>query len=261
MRSIAKSLILLLAIFITIFSFYSCVDEPLIEPLKRPYSVVRFVNLSSNLNSLQIKIFEGSEIVKTISNLQQGSSTDYSDFLSGKHKFIIVSGTDTVYNKDIEFASYERMTVIFAGWYSNIKELNTFAHFNFDENEVYVSAAPASGTCNLYLINASTGTQALDALKFEFLGQRKLAGETTFKNFVHLGKFEFGNVYSYPNHTLGNYLFHFREQGKSVSKISYPADSLFNSKAGKRYYIYLYGAPDNLKVLMDEKDPLPIRSK
>lgn len=246
-------------LFIPLLFLYSCAEEPTIEPIKAPYSVVRVTNLSANLANLDISI-DGSKPVTGLSNLAQGSITNFFDLKSGKRKFLIkdVTTGDIIFNKQIEIHSYERTTVIFAGNFSKVDTLNTFTNFLLEEGEVYVNSAPNSGKVHVFLVHSSPDSPVKSAQKLTVSTRYKATGDTTFKDTVLTTSsklLEFSGILSLLNASTGNYSFSFISSVKDTLK--YTTD--FNP--GLRYYLFLKGAPESMGILKTELVPLPVRPK
>ena len=258
---------------ILLFSFIlsSCIEEPFIDPVKRPYSVIRVTNFSSNAAALNVTI-DGTSPAAGLANLGVSSFTGYFDINSGTRKFLVknVATGDTVFNKNIEIASYERMTLAFGGFYSSIKDDNNFGVVIYYEGLITVSSAPKTDSSHIYIINTATSTPTMTAKKFSILTKRKLAGETAYTNINNIASLDFNRsaqivdnrnpLKVISEHPVGNYLFDIKtDAGDPV--LVFPKDSTFNSAAGKKYYLFIYGRPDSIKVHSDVQDPQPVRSK
>ena len=258
-------------ILLSSFILGSCVDEPNIAPVKRPFSVIRVANFSSNVAALTVTI-DGASPVAGLSNLAVSSFTGYFDINSGTRKFLVKNSAtgDTVFNKEVVIASYEALTIAFAGYYSTVKNDNNFGTIVYDEGSVTVSGAPNPGNSYIYIINTATGIPTVAAKKFSILTKRKLADETSYTNISYISSLDFNKssqvadgrnpLNVIPNLPVGNYLFDIKTDA-GVPVLVFPKDSTFNSAAGKKYFLFIYGRPDSIKVHSDVQDPQPVRSK
>lgn len=235
-----------------------CVDEPFIEPVKAPYSVVRVINNTANVNNINITI-DGAQPVAELANLGPNAVSTYFDLKSGKRTFLVknVATGDIMYNKQIEIHSYERITVIFAGNFSTVDTLRTFSVFTFDEGEVYVSGAPKDGRAHVYLIHSSAASPTHSSKKLSFSAKYKTTIDTTYKDTVYISTptLDFSGIKSLPDVYPGNYIF---------SVISSAADTITYTtdlSAGKRYYLFVVGEPNNMQIVKNEILPLSVRSK
>ena len=93
-----------LLLFLTIV-YYGCVEEPTIDPVKRPYTLLRVANFSYNVDTLNVSIDAG----KTVFSLYKNElPAQYFEIESGKrHFFVTTPSGDTLYNERITIGSYE----------------------------------------------------------------------------------------------------------------------------------------------------------
>jgi len=255
---------------ILLFSFIlsSCIEEPFIDPVKRPYSVIRVSNFSSNVAAINVTI-DGTSPAAGLANLGISSFTGYFDINSGTRKFLVknVATGDTVFNKNIEIASYEIATIAFAGFFSTDKLINSFGNVMFEEGQVYQNTAPKTGTLNVFIINAAASIDTLDAKKLTILTKYKHSDSTNYVNIENKTGLEFNKIHSITNKTPtgpnlfpGNYLLDIKDE-KGLTVMEFPSDSSFNASAGMRYYMFIYGPPNNIKAFLDEQIPQPVRPK
>ncbi len=250
---------LIIPIFISFLVIINgCVDEPFIEPVKAPYSVVRVVNNTANVSNVSITI-DGAQPVAELANLGPNAVSAYFDLKSGKRTFLVknVATGDIMFNKQIEIHSFERTTVIFAGNFSTVDTLRTFSAFTFDEGEVYVSGAPNDGRAHVYLIHSSAASPTHSAKKLSFSAKYNTASDTTYKDTVYLStaSLDFSGIKSVTNVYPGNYIF------SAISATSDVVAYTTDVSAGKRYYLFVVGEPNNMQIVKNEILPLPVRSK
>lgn len=252
-----ESLIGLLFVVIGL-SIYGCIDEEPIEPIKRPFSEIRIVNLSSNVDNMRVLVDD-----KQVGTLPITGATGYFDVNSGDRNFKIFNQSgDKVFDKTLTIISYDRLTLAFTGFYSADPLLSTFQNFEVVESEVLVSSAPEAGKLNVYIVHASSSVDTIEAKKFTMAATIIPVGgtpkDTTYKvsstsqtNAV----LEFTKSYSIGNAVPGDYIFRFTAGSTTVT-----TDSL-NLTAGMRYYLFIYGHPNNVQVFNNPVVPQPIRNK
>jgi hypothetical protein len=246
-----KSILGITLLLLIPFVLSNCVEEPTIDPVKRPFSEIRVVNLSHNVNNMKITI-DGQQPIAALSALQQASTTSYFDVNSGKRRFVVTNEAgETLFNKEIEIISFERATICFAGFHSTDELENTFTFFTIEEGEVYVSSAPKAGKMNIYLVHGSADVDTSAARTYSVRYNYTPSGQT----FTTLtGNLTFGNYRS-----LGEF-----DPGEYTIRLVAPSDSLSYTSsydAGMRYYLFVYGDPNNPQIFRNDVVPQPIRSR
>ncbi|NCS89592.1 MAG: hypothetical protein AUK34_01555 [Ignavibacteria bacterium CG2_30_36_16] len=257
MRLKLKAGILSLAFLMFSFVITSCVEEPTIDPVTKPFSVARVVNLSSNVLTMRITIDD----VPTLDGLASPSASDYFDIKSGKRRFKVYNAAgDLLFNKEIEIISYDRTTIVFTGTYSTNELENTFANFEVPEGEVYVSSQPDAGMAHLYFVHASAAFDTLSSIDYN-LGLNYLpAGDTVSVDTAFVKILKFGETLSVGNVVPGVYSNIISTA--AASAVQYKDTlSLGSINAGFRFYIFLYGKPNDLSYFKNEVVPPPIRSR
>lgn len=240
---IQKSLIVL---FLLGLFLYGCVDEPYIEPVKRPFSVIRVGNFTSNVDPLTVLI-DG----KKIGDLAANTVTNYFDVKSGQRLFTLKDGAgNTIYNKNIPVISYEEETIVFGGYYSAVDTLNTFAFFSLTDGLTYKEETPPADTAAVYFVNCVTDTPTDTAKKVTaavvaanndtLYTSSALAFSKDTWTKVKAGTYDFGFTSENSAHA----------DKKSVTL-----------KSQKRYYFFIGGTPKAMEVTVSEVNPLPARSK
>jgi hypothetical protein len=243
---IQKSLIVLILLGLFL---YGCVDEPYIEPVKRPFSVIRVGNFTSNLDPLTVLI-DG----KKIGDLAQNTVTKYFDVKSGQRSFTLKDANgNTVYNKDIPVISYEEETILFSGYYSTADTANTFGFFRYTDGLTYIEEIPPADTAYIYIINNITDTPTEVAKKISAF---EIAYKDTVADTVatHEG-IGYGTKVAYKT-AAGTYTFSFFGEDSTSAELKD-----VQIKSQKRYYFFVSGTPKNYVVVKDEENPLPARSK
>ncbi|MCJ7554711.1 MAG: hypothetical protein MUO34_12610 [Ignavibacteriaceae bacterium] len=254
-------------IFLSTLVFLSgCLEEPTIAPAKRPYSVMKVINLSNSSN----KIFIDGEQVDDIINVP--FTTVYFDINSGARRFVILDANqDTIFNNNIEIISFEREIVIFGGTYDDVSENSTFSNMKISEGEIYFNAMPDPGQVHITLANAFPGYYsggaevnpvnfAVRAVYWPNPDSTAIFDTLTYILLIpgtddaeHL---KFGIPFTIRNADPGSYKFLFTNAADSSFVV---ADSAYYT-ADRRYYLYPYGNPDVFSIYRNEVESLPIRS-
>jgi hypothetical protein len=257
MRLKLKAGILSLAFLMFSFVLTSCLEEPTIDPVTKPFSVARVVNISSNVLTMRITIDD----VPTLDGLTSPSASDYFDIKSGKRRFKVYNAAgDLLFNKEIEMISFDRTTVVFTGTYSTNELENTFANFEVPEGEVYVSSQPDAGMANLYFVHASAAFDTLNSIDYN-LGLNYLpTGDTVSVDTALVTGLKFGETESVGNVVPGVYSNIISVAAENPVQYS-DTLNLGAINAGFRYYIFLYGKPNDLSYFKNEVVPPPIRSR
>jgi hypothetical protein len=258
MRLILKGTILSLTLFVVSLFLNSCVDEPTIDPVKRPSSLVRVVNISNNLNNIKVSI-DGAFPVQSLNSLAIASGTEFFDIPAGKKTFRVFDEAGTLlYSRDVEITSFEMMTIVFAGQYDLDELLNSFGSFDLSEGETYVNHAPAADSALIYFVHGSAPVDTSNSRSYTSLqatypangGQR----DTTYNLQKVDGSLDYGEVYGFGA-GVGDYSF------RLTSEAGVAALPVVNIEAGFRYYMFLYGNPNNVQVFVDKVVPPAIRPR
>ncbi len=222
---------------------YGCIEEPFIEPVKRPFSVIRVANFTSNQNPLVVKI-DG----KQVGNLAIGDISNYFDIKSGNREFTIVDNSgNTIFKKDITIISFEEETVVLAGYYSTVDTLNTFSITTYTDGLTYIQEMPKADTSTVHVINciADTPTEPAQKINLSYV-----SGADTTSSFSG-AKFGEKNTFSLGQ---GDYTFIVSDDSTSISKTV----SIGNQK---RYTLFIHGTAMSIEATVDEQTSLPARSK
>ena len=151
------------------FILVGCFEEPVMEPVKRPYSSVRVGNFSFNQpgftgNIDQFNVYIDKELKGTV-GLNQ--FTGYFDLPSGKRNFVLLAGTDTIYKGDVNINSYEEMSIVFDGVYAPaVDTLMSFAPYSITDGYVYAPDAPNAGKVLVITTNAAPNTSTENQIKY-----------------------------------------------------------------------------------------------
>jgi hypothetical protein len=256
----------LLGLFLLVLglTIQGCIEEPAIVPIKRPFSEIRVVNLSNNVDNMRILI-DDAQPVSTLNSLAITGATSYFEVKSGVRNFKIFNQSgDKVFEKDITVISYDRTSIVFTGFYSPSIDFNTFANFDISEGEVYVSSAPSAGNLNVYIVNGAAAVDTFSSRSFEIRATITPTGgtprDTTYRvsgTDTSVAIVEFAKTYSIGNTTPGDYSFHFFDLEDSVT-VNAPTVTL---TSGMRYYMFIYGSPNAVQFVNNAVTPQPTRSK
>jgi hypothetical protein len=190
-----------------------------------------------------------------LSSMAMGSATDYFDVKSGKRTFKVFNESgETIFDKGLEINSFERVTVVFAGFYSSVDLENTFGNFNVEEGEIYVSSKPSQDSLNIYLVHASAPVDTNDSKTYSVNAEYTPTGSQEAKDTTYTSSLTYANVYGIGNAAPGNYTFSFIA---GTDTTQFTADY----SANLRYYLFLYGDPINVQFFNNEVVPPPIRSR
>ncbi|MDO8549418.1 MAG: hypothetical protein Q7S39_04595 [Ignavibacteria bacterium] len=255
---------LFLLLVLPLLILNSCLEEPTIAPARRPYSVMRVVNLSNSSSQIFI---DNNQPDGSLNNVTIPSTTVYFDINSGKRKFVIKDANqETIFNADIEIISYEREIVVFGGTYSNILENNTFSSMKISEGEIYFNAMPDPGKAHIIVANAFPGYYnggvEVNPVNLTLFGTHWLDPNSVavFDTATYIAPgdelLKFGLSFNILNVDPGSYKFDFLNSDQDSMIVS---DSSYYA-ADKRYYLFVYGNPDVLSVYRNEVESLPIRS-
>ncbi|MCK9425285.1 MAG: hypothetical protein M0Q21_04495 [Ignavibacteriaceae bacterium] len=252
--------VLLLFLAIT---YYGCVEEPTIDPVKRPYTLLRVANFSYNVDTLIVSVDPGEAGAKVFNLYKNQVPTQYFEIQSGKRKFFVKNPAgDTLYNDKINIGSYEELSLYFSGYSKPHDDLlNTFGYAQFTNGMVYLDEGLNDTTTTIQCANFAPDTPTDSSIKY-----RVLIADTTTKNVIK----EVATL-NY-NSLAGNAL-----RGGKAYKISYAkltsaadaavktylfySDTTYMFDAGLQYFVYGIGNPKKPNFIIEKITPLPIGSK
>jgi hypothetical protein len=256
MRLILKATILSLTLFTFSIILNGCVEEPELEGAHRLSSVIRVVNVSNNQNNIKVTL-DGQVVAN---QLAIASGTEFFDYPAGKKKMEVWDESgQLLYTKDVTIASLELMTLVIAGHYDLIPDNSTFSGFELSEGETYVSHAPKAGSASVYFVHGSAAVDTFDTKGYTVGASYTPTGETVLKDTSFA--FETGEtVLSFANVlgaevVAGSYTFRFTPATGPVVTLAGEIEANF------RYYMFLYGNPNNVQIYVDKVVPPPIRPR
>lgn len=238
-------------VFLTGILFYSCFEEPTINPVEVPYSSVRIGNFSFNVDEFNVSI-DGISKGKVTKN----QLTGYFDLVSGERLVKLTDNAgNTIFDGTFIASSYEEQTIIFDGYYLPGNDLNSFASYSITDGVVYLDESPSDGNVKILTSNFSPNTDTSDTKKYYVFYEGS-------SNEVLEGPIEYNNT-STLNIEAGDYTIYVLENiGEANDPIySELANTSQSMTAGMRYYFFLTGDPKLPEITVNEIAPLPVRSK
>ena len=247
-------------LLILVVTYYGCVEEPTIDPVKRPYSLLRVANFSYNVDTLNISIDQG----KTSFTLYKNQMpTQYIDIESGKrHFFVTTPSGDTLYNDRINIGSYEEVSLFFTGFSKPHDDLlNTFGYSQYVGGVVYLFEGMGTDTTVIQCANFAPDTPTDSSIKYRVLitdtTTKKVVKEVTslsFNSFVGSAlpgnqayKISFAKLTSAPDAVVKTYLVY--------------SDTTYSFDTGFQYFVYGIGDPKKPSFVVEKNSPLVIRPK
>jgi hypothetical protein len=245
------------------FIITSCYEEPIIEPIARPYSSVRVGNFSYNQAGFSGNIDQFSFYVDGVlkGTVNLNTFTDYFDLPSGDRRFVLISGTDTIYNNDVTITSYEEISLVFDGVYApSVDTLMSFAPYPITDGYVYFYEAPDGDSANVSTSNLAPNTSTENQIKYS-LAFVSANFDTT------VG----GNIYEYNTTRglaipAGDYtVWVLTDTTSNAASISRTYDTLSVSDltftAGMKENLFITGNPNTPVVIKNQLTPLAVRPK
>lgn len=255
MRLTFKGGMLYMALSLFSLTLVSCIEEPTIPSVIDAFSEARIVNVSSNISQMKVTI-DGKVLHSTLNALKTGSASEYFDIHPGKRVFEVFDSTNTsIYKKTIEIISFDRTTIVFDGFYSPNELISTFSYMEVADGLVYVSQAPTPGNAHLFFVNAAATLDTLESMSYG-LKTFSPAGDTVTVDTISTAALAFEGTFSAKNVAPGNYKVIIT--GGTTYKDTLNLGSL---TAGYKYYMFLYGKPNDLSIFRDSVVPPPIRSR
>jgi hypothetical protein len=256
----------------TVALLTGCLEEPTIAPARRPYSVMRVVNLSNSSDQIYI---DGEQPDPSLSDAVLPSTSLYFDMNSGARAMVVKdANADTIFNNNIDIISYEREIIVYSGTYDIIEDNNSFSNMKVSEGEIYFNTNPDAGKLDFIISNSFPGYYvdgadvnpakfSLKAVYWPDPDSAEVFDTTTYISgdpTVGDDLLEFGVTYNIGNTDPGIYKFLFSVRNFAATGDSLViADSSFYS-SDRRNYLFVYGNPDVFAIYRDEFESFPIRS-
>ena len=245
----------------------SCVEEPTIVPVERPFSVIRIGNLTTNLDEINVIVIEEMNDedanvyeVNNIDNLAKNEFTDYFDVLAGRRQVYVLDPQtgDTIFNKAIEATSYNFLTWFFTGYYHPNIDSTTFTGVYVSDGFTYLGQGVAVNEDSLSMIFLhASGPTAVDSVKnigvfAEFLLLDSTATDTS----TLVEEILFGEEFR-ASLRQGDYTLYFIDTANDDTLATY--QDQFNDRMMN--FIYITGEPKNPVIIKESKQYLIARPK
>jgi hypothetical protein len=246
--------VLLLFLVIT---YCGCVEEPTIDPVKRPYTLLRVANFSYNVDTIMVSIDAGAKILNLYKN---EISAQYFSISSGKRHFCVTNPTgDTLFNDNIWIGSYEELSLFFTGYSKpNDDFLNTFGYAQTSNGMVYLYESMNDTTTTILCSNFASDTPTDSSIKY-----RVLMTDTTTKKVVkEVTELAFNSFSGAALHGSKTYKISYAKLLNAVtnSYLIY-GDTTYTFDTGFQYSVYGVGDPKTPNFIIEKNTPLPIGSK
>ncbi|PJC60415.1 MAG: hypothetical protein CO025_03285, partial [Ignavibacteria bacterium CG_4_9_14_0_2_um_filter_37_13] len=165
-------------LLLLVVTYYGCVEEPTIDPVKRPYTLLRVANFSYNVDTLIVSIDKGKKVLNLY---KYQAPSQYFDIESGKRQFLVTTPAgDTLYNDKINIGAYEEVSLFFTGFSKPHDDLlNTFGYAQYVNGVVYLYEGMGIDTTVIQCANFAPDTPADSSIKY-----RVLITDTTTKTVV-----------------------------------------------------------------------------
>ena len=252
---------ILLIIILAGFVLNSCYEEPILEPVKRPYSSIRVGNFSYNKagfvgNIDQFNVYVDNQLKGAV-NVNQFS--DYFDLVSGSRHFVLTNGADTLYKGDININSYEEMSIVFSGVYAPaVDTLMSFAPYSITEGVVYLYEAPSAGNANILATNVAPNTDTENQINYS-LSFVSATFDTTLRNLYDY------NTSAGLQAPAGDYTVWVLKDISPPLAIQPEYDTLASFvgtfAAGMKENLFITGDPSSPIVVKNQHTPLAVRPK
>jgi len=276
-----KSITLISVFILSLFLINSCVEEPTIAPVKTPFTMVRFGNMVSNVENVDVLV-DGTVMA---TDLGQDQFTDFVQITSGKRAFVLRnSATDEImFQKNVDATSYDEVSFYFAGYYSASIDTNAMGLFSYFEGATYHLDQPSDGKAQIYFIHGSGDTPTDSTRKLDVWAEYTAPGDTmaidtlltpqiycegpapcgdlTVGSKLSSVFLEYGDVFG-VSQDPGNFDFRFTLvdlDGDETDSVM--ATISLNVSEGTRNYIYLSGPSSNIMVASETRMPLAVQDK
>lgn len=261
-----------LLLFLAII-YYGCVEEPSIDPVKRPYTLLRVANFSYNVDTLIVSIDPGEVGAKVFNLYKNELSSQYFEIQSGKRRFYIKSPAgDTLYNDKINISAYDELSLFFTGWADTSDLLNTFGYAQYTNGVVYLYEGMGKDTTTIHCANFAPDTPTDSSIKYYVL-----MTDTSTKKLVNVDTTKKKNVLSQFTSLSYNTFAGVALPGNKTYKISYAkltsgstaltptylfyGDTTYTFDTGFQYFVYGVGNPKKPSFVIEKLTPLSIGSK
>ncbi|MCK9207175.1 MAG: hypothetical protein M0P66_08700 [Salinivirgaceae bacterium] len=237
--------------------YYGCVEEPTIDPVKRPYTLLRVANFSYNVDTLTISIDNG---VKVFTLYRNEVPAQYFEIQSGKRHFFVTNPAgDTLFNDRISIGSYEELSLFFTGYSKPHDDfLNTFSYAQFTSGMVYLYEGLNDTTTAIQCANFAPDTPTDSSIKY-----RVLVADTTTKSVVkEVTELAYNSFAGAALHGSKTYRISYAKLLNAVTNSYFIySDTTYTFDNGSQYFVYGVGDPKTPSFIIEKNIPLPIGSK
>ncbi len=254
----------IIALLFIALILYSCVDEPTISEVKRPYSSVRLGNFSNNVAQINVEIVDSDGSTKSFS-VSQNQLTEHFDIMSGARDVTVTNnGGEEIYSGNITMSAFEEITLLFTGYSAPGDEFNnTFADFSYTEGVVYIENGPDNAdTAWIHCIDVISDTP--DDTSNSFIVRTIDLDNPDADEMDAPDLVAFNTVQSFDL-AAGNKQMLFLDEVVSGVEPVYDTLGVFdvNIEGGVRHYLFFTGKSeaDGIIVVHDIETPLPVRNK
>ncbi len=252
----------ILTAFVMISIIVSCVEEPTIAPAPSPFTQIRFGNLTANISGLDFYV----EQKKVAANVQQNTFSSFEIYTSGDRTFEVRdAATDSVlYNKKLGAVSYEELSVFGIGYYDQNIDSTSFDVVKATEGFTYIKEDVPDSLTNAirtYIFDGVGATPTEDEwqLKITYIN---MDDSTAKEGTISTLDGELIKVGEVGVTTLTENNFSFTVIGVDLKQNEQTLFTFTHQLTlGKRNYVYLSGAPSDIKVGFEELAPLEALDK
>jgi len=258
-KKFSTKIVLLVVSFLAVSTFFACVDEPFIEPIKTPFTVLRVGNLTENLDEIRLSI-DGEYPVPGLQNLAMNTFTEYFDLVAGRRYFVITHAStgDTLFEKFLDVISYEEQTMWYAGYYHTSIDTSTANFFINSDAFTYLSKDPPPGDLNMYYLHAAADTPDDSTRAYDVVATYQVIDgtDTTDVTETIIDGMLFGEI-------VGNVLPADQYKLELVRVIDEVVLDTYIGQFsdGLWTWMYVVGEPSTPRIVREDKTPLPARPK
>jgi|GEM_PF-3216554 len=242
-----------------VLSYYGCVEEPTIEPVKRPYTMLRLANFSYNVDTINVSIDNGKQVFNLYKNQ---APTQYFSIESGKRKFFVTSPSgDTLYNDKITVGSYEELSLYFTGYSKPHDEFyNTFGYAQFTAGAVYLYEGIGKDSSWIQLANFAPDTPT-DSSKKYYVLVTDTTTKKVVKKITSLAYNSFSGIAMPSQPYKISYAKLTSAANAAVPTYDFYGDTTYTFESGYEYFVYGIGNAKKPTFVIEKISPLAIMSK
>ncbi|MCF8355730.1 MAG: hypothetical protein K9H48_14860 [Melioribacteraceae bacterium] len=250
-----KDYIIILLLLISSIGFYSCVNEPTIEHVTRPFTMLRMGNFVIN-SDLTVQIDDSAP-----RTLARNTVMSAFEVKSGARNLLVkdVSG-NVIYNRSFDALSYDETTLFFGGWASPVDTVTTFGLNSYSDGWTYLNDyTPPKDSGGVFVYNFFADTPTDTAFTIDVTFHEPDSLQDTIKMVNEIDFLERDNVQL----AAGNYQMVINEVIDDGSTTTYKLIGIHDITVveGKRMYISIVGTKSSYDIVTKGINPLPSRPK